>query len=54
MSEEMEPICAECGHGKSCHVVRFGGICVGCPCGEFKLKVEPIPAPPQEPSKEQP
>ena len=32
-------ICAECGHTKSCHVEKFGGICVGCPCSGFK----PIP-----------
>jgi len=34
-----EPVCAECGHGKSCHQEQWGGICVGCPCSGFKPKL---------------
>jgi hypothetical protein len=37
-----EPVCAECGHGKSCHQEQWGGICVGCPCSGFKPKLETL------------
>lgn len=36
MPNSQEPKCAECGHVRSSHVDKFGGICVGCPCSGFK------------------
>ena len=36
-----ELICKNCRHGKDCHVDKWGGICVGCPCPGFE-PIEPI------------